>query len=102
MDADFNISSVIEQLQGLRLISSLKWRNPENPNKQAVISLRSERVPELFASLTIASSISTVIGSFFAIGFANVRCRPSNVVLTNGCKEGVVRPALENISTCNG
>ena len=80
-------------------MSSLNLRNPENPNKQAVISLGSEREPELFASLTITSSISTVIGSFFTIGLAIVYCRPSNVALANGCEEGVIKPALECIQT---
>ena len=66
---------------------------PNSSNKQAVISQRSD----LFTSLTITSTISTLMNSFFIIDFANVCCRPSNIALTNECLEGTVRPALKCI-----
>ena len=90
----FIISCDILKSQGPRQISSLNRRNPENANRNAVASRRSAKEPNLFASLTIASSISTVIGSFLAVGLARECCRPSNVAFTNGSTEGELKPAV--------
>ena len=57
-------------------------------------SRRSMREPDLSASLTIASNISTVTGSFLTVGFASNRCRPASVALTKGSTEGELKPAL--------
>ena len=90
----FIISCDILKSQGLRQISSLNRRNPENANRHAVASRRSAREPDLSASLTIASNISTVTGSFLAVGLARERCRPSSVAFTNGSTEGELKPAV--------
>ena len=52
------------------------------------------REQDLSASLTIASSMLTVTGSFLTVGFASDCCRPSSVALTKGSAEGELRPAL--------
>ena len=49
------------------------------------------RDPDLSASITIASNISTVTGSFLTAGFASDCCRPS---MTKGLTEGKLKPAL--------
>ena len=90
----FIISCDILKSQGLRQISSLNRRNPENANRHAIASWRSAREPSLSASLTIASNISTVTGSFLAVGLARERCRPSSVAFTNGSTEGELKPAV--------
>ena len=66
-------------------------RNPENLNKQAVASLRSDSKPDLSVSSTIASSISTVACSFFTTGLANKHC----IGLNNGSTRRGMRPAVE-------
>ena len=82
-------------MQGLRFINSLNLRNPEKPNEQAVARRKSVRVPDPSASWTIASKVSTVIGSFLTTGLASDCCRASRVALTNESAKGGVNPALE-------
>ena len=64
---------------GLMLTNSLKCKNPAKANRQAVASLKSDRVLLSRASLTISPSIVDVTGSFFTIGLAKILCIPSNV-----------------------
>ena len=55
--------------------SSPILRKLAKARRQAVASLRSDKVPDCLASATIASNISTVTGS-------SDRCNPSSVALT--------------------
>ena len=71
--------------QGLRQIS-LNCKTPENASRHAIASHRSVREPDLSASLTIASNMFTVTGSFLIVGFASDHCRPSSV--------GELKPAV--------
>jgi len=63
--------------------SSLKWRNPENDNKQAVAKRMSDSELVLVALSAILASNSTDTGVFFVTGLANNLYNPSKVVCTN-------------------
>ena len=85
------ISSDTSKSQGL---SSLNRKKPKKASRHAVASRRSVREPDLAASLTIASSMFTVTGSFLTVGFASDRCKPSSVAFTKRSHEGELKPAL--------
>ena len=56
---------------------------------------RSDKDPDCWESVTIASNISTVTGSFLTIGFARDRCSLSIVAFTKGLAEIEVNPTQE-------
>ncbi len=76
------------------LTNSLKRKNPAKANRQAVASLKSDRVLLSRASLTISASNAGVTGSFFTVGLAKILRIPSNVVLKKGDTVGDGRPAV--------
>ena len=76
-------------------IGLLKRRKPEKDNRHAAARLKSDKLPELCASLSSASRISNVTGDFFTTGLAKDLFNPALVASTIEEDVGESRPAVD-------